>query len=131
MTFPQSVRDVYRVVETRYGNGEYEETIPLGSWRKGRGLAGRRGHVYIKGPKEAGVWLIHKQWPTVFADIQVSCPTAKLLQCGSGEMTFSVSWDDLDALLPFLGAKRLRAMTESQKAALAKARESSPIMKRT
>lgn len=127
--FPEHIEERYWVVKTNYSPGESEYTLPLGSWRKGRGLAGKRGHVYVKGDKEAGVWLIFGNVTHKLAELIAEFPTIKTMQCGDGEATFSIPWSDLDGLLPRIWAKRRSTSKGASPEALAKARASSPIGK--
>lgn len=126
--FPSEIEAAYRVVETRYGNGESERTIPLGSWRKGGGLAGTRGHVYIHGPETAGVWFIRRTWPEFIATLRPEFPNLTMMQEAEGECTFSVPMSDLDRLLPLLKAKRRTVVSEALRNAAKQASKASPII---
>jgi len=130
MQFPDSIEATYRVVRTQHGIGEAdaEYTIPLGSWRKGRGLEGSRGHVYRYGHGWSGVW-IKRLSPRRFIDgIRGQIPEMAIMQVGTGAATFRVPMDDLADLLPMLNAKRLRTTTDAMRNALAKARAASPLV---
>ena len=129
--FPPEIEAAYRVVETRYGKGDAERTIPLGSWRKGGGLAGKRGNVYEHGTETAGVWLIRlaaAAW--VREQLSPLFPNLVLMQDGDREATFRVPMNDLDRLLPLIGAKKRAKASEAVLATLAKARAASPIARK-
>mgnify|MGYP001608490084 CR=1 FL=1 len=112
MTFSAEVRDAYRIVTTRYGLGESEETIPLGSWRKGDGLAGKRGHVYLHGPNTAGIWLIGGRLDGKVDALHRLCPELAMMQRGFREMTLKCPISSLPHLLPALNAKRLKKLSD-------------------
>lgn len=120
MVFPQTVVENYRVVITRYGNGEFEETIPLGSWCKGGGLAGSKGHVYDYDKDWAGVWLVGRESAAKAAALMRDFPSIVPMQNGDGECTFRVPMTDLKALLPHLKAKRRFKTSEARMAAIQK-----------
>jgi len=126
--FSDAIRAAYRVVETKHGGGDGEETIPLGSWRKGGGLAGSRGHVYEHGPGSAGVWIIGQGPRQRMEALRVQFPNLRILQVGSREGTFSVPIDDLDRLMPVLKAKRRFKPSEAKLAACRKASATSPLI---
>src|SRR5262245_56670852 len=125
--FTDEIRANYRIVLTQYGNGESEETLPLGSWKKGSGLAGKSGHVYAKGKHEAGIWLIRRNWRPLVDDLMKLAPSLRILQPATGEITLAVSWIELPALLPVLGAKRRRKASAAQLAAAKKGYMASPL----
>lgn len=134
MGFPDHIRAKYRVVITRYGNGEFEESIPLGSWRKGGGLAGKKGHVYVKGEREAGIWLISGCICNKAAKLLAEVPSLTVMQCGDGEATMSVPWSDLELVLPLIGAKKVRigrSPSDSSREAIAKVNEARSLAKNT
>ena len=121
MTFSETIESAYRVVITRYGEGDSEETIPLGSWRKGGGLDGSKGHVYRFNPRTAGVWIKGQGPRQRMEALQVQFPNLRIMQVGCGEGTFSIPDSDLDRILPVLKAKRRPVMTEARLAAIEKA----------
>lgn len=125
--FDETIEEKWRTVKTSYGLGDFEVTIPLGSWRKGGGLAGKRGHVYSCGKGWAGVWLNGGQLKSRIAALTADFPNLKVMQVGDGEMTFRVPTSDLGRLLPALGAKRRFVTSDAKKTALAKARMLSPL----
>ena len=119
--------DRYRVVKTTHASGDTETTIPLGSWRKGGGLEGSRGHVYHYGNGWAGIWTKGPNPRGKMDALRVMFANLVPMQVGAGEGTFRVPMGDLPRLLPILKAKRLRTMTEGAKNALVKARKASPL----
>lgn len=121
--FTQAIRDKYRVVRTQLGTGEEdaEYTIPLGRWRKGDGLAGKKGRVYLHGPQWAGVWLVGRSLKRRVERLRVDFPDLKIMQVGDGELTFRVPISDLGLLLPILDAKKRPVMTKGRLAALKRA----------
>ena len=119
----------YRVVKTKYGNGESEETIPLGRWKKNGGLAGKRGHVYVKSDTHAGVWLISGRIHKLTAELIATIPSIEVMQCGDGEATLSIPWGDLPKLLPMIGAKKLRVASPATLDALARGRATMNLTK--
>lgn len=126
--FSDAIRAAYRVVETKHGGGDGEETIPLGSWRKGGGLAGSRGHVYEHGPASAGVWIIGQGPQRRMEALRVQFPDLRIMQIGAREGTFSVPMGNLDRLLPILKAKRRFKASEGQLAASRKGAAASPLI---
>jgi hypothetical protein len=127
--FAEAIAQKYRLVRTQHGTGEEdaEYSIPLGSWRKGRGMEGSKGHVYEYGPGWAGVWIKGRSPGRKIAPLAIQFSNLRTMQVSDHEATFRVPIDDLDALLPILNAKRLPAMTEARKSALSKARQASPL----
>jgi len=126
--FPTTIESKYRAVTTRYGEGDFEITIPLGSWRKGGGLAGKKGHVYVHGPGSAGIWLNGRSSRSKLEALRVDFPDLKVMQSGDGETTARLPISDLDRILPMLGAKRRFKASEAKLVACRKASAASPLI---
>jgi hypothetical protein len=132
MIFPSTVEENYRVVRTQHGEGEgdAEYAIPLGSWRKGGGLAGKLGHVYEHGPGSAGIWLNGRQSKSKLEALRADFPDLKIMQVGDGSTTAKVPMSSLEAILPALKAKRRFKASSALLAAAEKGRLASPIGKK-
>jgi hypothetical protein len=120
--FDDAISAKYRIVKTNLG-GETEETIPLGSWRKGGGLEGSKGHAYKYGNGWTGVWIKCRGPRERMNQLRADFANLVPMQVGAGEGTFRVPDSDLDRLLPMIGAKRRRTMSEAAKSSIAKAQE--------
>lgn len=127
--FNEAIAENYRVVTTRYGQGDEEQTIPLGSYRKGQGMEGRKGHVYVGGNRWAGIWLKGTHSLRLLENLQTAFSDLTIMQVGEGETTARIPFSDLDAILPMLGAKRRFKASNARLATLEKARAASPIGK--
>ena len=125
--FTETIAEQFRVVTTNYGQGDAEQTIPLGSYRKGGGMEGRKGHVYIGGIGWAGIWLKGGHSLRHLKALQADFPDLTIMQVGEGETTAKVPFSILGRILPLLGAKRRFKASNARLATLAKARLSSPI----
>jgi hypothetical protein len=132
MAFSAAIKENYRVVRTQHGVGEQdaEYTIPLGSWRKGGGLAGKLGHVYEHGPGSAGIWLNGRQSKSKLEALRADFPDLKIMQVGGMETTAKVPMSCLEAILPALNAKRRFKASSALLAAAEKGRLASPIAKK-
>lgn len=126
--FPESISDGFRVVTTSHGQGDSETTIPLGSWRKGGGLEGSKGHVYEYGSDWAGIWLKGRSSKRKLEALKPDFPDLKVMQAGEGETTAKVPFSVLDGILPLLGAKRRFKASEAQLAAARKGTAASPLI---
>lgn len=127
MAFPEPIEKTYRVVKTSFGEGEFEETIPLGSWKKGGGLAGKKGHVYRYSYGWIGVWLIGRGAKRFAESLRSKAPNLTMMQEGDGEITFRIPDSELEAILPDIKGKRRTVVSEALKNAAQNARLSSPI----
>ena len=96
---PAAIIEKYRIRKERLAPGETETTIPL---RR------NRGHVYIYGAGWAGVWLNTKCPNQSLTRLKRDSPRLVVQQVGVGEGTFRLPFEDLDRLLPQLGARRRR-----------------------